>query len=232
MIDPSHPSGGPWQTAGLCWRGPPPRESTPVAHRSFHAVSQQTTRATRPLLACEAIPPRSETSSAPSRISLSGRSPCRAVSATSPSHSRIWRGSFRLSSASSNASRSSSRQPSQSRVQRTIKAHFSRFRSPLAVTIASTPVVLPVVRRHKRTRLARSGISSWVRRPVRRAHADTEADDRQRRVRRLLLGSIGDGRASGPSVVEGRRRADQQIRRQRRTDSATGDLMSRPSRGP
>jgi hypothetical protein len=42
-------------------------------------------------------------------------------------------------------------------------------------------------------------------------------------------GSIGDGRASGPSVVAGRRRADQQIRRQRRTDRATEDPMSRPS---
>lgn len=108
-------------------------------------------------------------------------------SATSPSRSRVWRGSFRLSSASSNASRSSSRQPSQSRVQRTIKAHFSRSRSPLAVAIASTPVFLPVVRRHKRTLLARSGISAWARRPVRRAQAEAETDDRQSRVRRLLL---------------------------------------------
>ena len=89
--------------------------------------------------------------------------------ATSPSRSRVWRGSFRLSSASSNASRSSSRQPSQSRVQRTIKAHFSRSRSPLAVAISSTPVFLPVVRRHKRTLLARSGISAWARRSARRA---------------------------------------------------------------
>ena len=91
---------------------------------------------------------------------IAGRSLCRAGSATSPSRARIWRGSFRLSSASINASRSSSRQSPQSRVQRTIKAHFSRSRSSLAAAIASTPVFLPVVRRHKRTLLARSGIGA------------------------------------------------------------------------